>query len=104
MPELGAKYECHSCGALFYDLGRSVPTCPKCGADPRDAKKPEMATESFHAKRKRRDEPARGAVEEEESAPAGGEVEVSDEELVHPEAVDGEHAEVEEEEDLDDEA
>ena len=37
MPELGKKYTCYSCHTKFYDLGKPVPTCPKCGADQRDA-------------------------------------------------------------------
>lgn len=34
--DLGTKHECHECGAKYYDLHRPVPTCPKCGADPRE--------------------------------------------------------------------
>lgn len=37
MPELGRKYNCYSCHTKFYDLGKPVPVCPKCGADQRDA-------------------------------------------------------------------
>ncbi|HEX2835080.1 MAG TPA: FYDLN acid domain-containing protein [Thermoanaerobaculia bacterium] len=37
MPELGRKYTCYSCHTKFYDLGKPVPLCPKCGADQRDA-------------------------------------------------------------------
>src|SRR2546423_2953365 len=37
MPELGKKYNCYSCHTKFYDLGKAVPLCPKCGADQRDA-------------------------------------------------------------------
>lgn len=37
MPELGKKYTCYSCHTKFYDLGKAVPICPKCGADQRDA-------------------------------------------------------------------
>ena len=35
-PGLGGKWECFSCGAKFYDLGKPEPICPKCGADQRD--------------------------------------------------------------------
>jgi len=35
--DLGAKYVCYKCGTKFYDLKKPVPTCPKCGADQRDA-------------------------------------------------------------------
>jgi hypothetical protein len=37
MPELGKKYTCYSCHTKFYDLGKPMPLCPKCGADQRDA-------------------------------------------------------------------
>src|ERR1051326_1866415 len=37
MPELGKKYTCYSCHTKFYDLGKPIPKCPKCGADQRDA-------------------------------------------------------------------
>jgi hypothetical protein len=37
MPELGKKYTCYSCHTKFYDLGKPVPLCPKCGSDQRDA-------------------------------------------------------------------
>jgi uncharacterized protein (TIGR02300 family) len=31
-PEWGTKRVCQSCGARFYDFGRSPITCPACGA------------------------------------------------------------------------
>lgn len=31
--KLGAKHDCHECGAKFYDLGKSPVVCPKCGTD-----------------------------------------------------------------------
>jgi hypothetical protein len=37
MPNLGTKYVCFSCQTKFYDLGREVAVCPKCGADQKDA-------------------------------------------------------------------
>ena len=37
MPDLGKKYTCYSCHTKFYDLGKPVPLCPKCGSDQRDA-------------------------------------------------------------------
>lgn len=37
MPDLGKKYTCYSCHTKFYDLGKPIPVCPKCGADQRDA-------------------------------------------------------------------
>ena len=102
MPELGNKYECFSCGAKFYDLGKPEPVCPKCGANQKDARKQEAASEQA-AKRRRREEVVRAPVEEEEDLmPPAGDVDLSDEELVTPEGVDGEHEETEDD-DLDDE-
>ena len=64
MPELGRKYTCYSCHTKFYDLGKPVPLCPKCGSDQRDADEAPVYT----APRGRRvvEEP----VEEEELTPA----------------------------------
>ena len=63
MPDLGRKYTCYSCHTKFYDLGKPVPLCPKCGADQRDADEAPVYT----APRSRRvvEEP----VEEEDLAP-----------------------------------
>ena len=44
MPSLGKKYSCYSCHTKFYDLGKPVPTCPKCGADQRDAEDTPVVT------------------------------------------------------------
>ena len=44
MPELGKKYTCYSCHTKFYDLGKPVPLCPKCGADQRDAEDAPVVT------------------------------------------------------------
>jgi hypothetical protein len=46
MPELGKKYNCYSCHTKFYDLGKPVPLCPKCGADQRDAEEAPVTTSS----------------------------------------------------------
>lgn len=35
--DLGNKYTCFQCGSKFYDLKKTVPVCPKCGADQREA-------------------------------------------------------------------
>ncbi len=51
MPELGKKYTCYSCHTKFYDLGKPVPLCPKCGADQRDAE--EKPAVSSHRGRSR---------------------------------------------------
>ena len=75
MPELGRKYTCYSCHTKFYDLGKPVPLCPKCGADQRDADDAPVYT------------PARGRrvveepVEEEEFTPAAAEPAEEEEEF-----------------------
>lgn len=80
MPDLGKKYTCYSCHTKFYDLGKPVPLCPKCGADQRDAEETPVVT----SHRGRRvveepvDEPEFGAEGE---AAGGGESE-EDEDLV----------------------
>ena len=35
--DLGTKHACYKCGTKFYDLGKPVPACPKCGADQRES-------------------------------------------------------------------
>jgi uncharacterized protein (TIGR02300 family) len=42
--DLGTKYTCFKCGTKFYDLKKPAPTCPKCGADQREAPIPKVAT------------------------------------------------------------
>src|SRR5204863_4944762 len=37
-------YNCYSCHTKFYDLGKPVPLCPKCGADQRDADEAPVVT------------------------------------------------------------
>lgn len=54
MPDLGRKYTCYSCHTKFYDLGKPIPLCPKCGADQRDADDAPVVTPS----RSRRSVPA----------------------------------------------
>ncbi|HEX7155512.1 MAG TPA: FYDLN acid domain-containing protein [Thermoanaerobaculia bacterium] len=93
MPELGKKYTCYSCHTKFYDLGKPVPTCPKCGADQRDAEEAPLYTPT----RGRRvvEEP----VEDEEFTPQSEAATESDEEGEFvPEADREEEAEEEEEE------
>ena len=46
MPELGRKFNCYSCHTKFYDLGKAIPLCPKCGADQRDADEAPLITPS----------------------------------------------------------
>jgi uncharacterized protein (TIGR02300 family) len=35
--DLGTKHLCFKCGTKFYDLRKSEPICPKCGADQRQS-------------------------------------------------------------------
>lgn len=98
--DLGNKYECFSCGAKFYDMGRPDPICPKCGANQKDARKQEPASDSLHAKRKRREEVVRVPDEDEELAtPAAADDDFPEEEIERPEGVEEEEVE----EDFDDE-
>jgi hypothetical protein len=96
MPELGRKYTCYSCHTKFYDLGKPVPLCPKCGADQHDADEAPVYT----APRRGRvsvEEP----VEEEELSPtpAADAVEGDDEEGFVTPADDREEEAEDEEED-----
>ena len=74
MADLGRKYTCYSCHTKFYDLGKPVPLCPKCGADQRDAEEAPVYTPT----RSRRvvEEPAE---EEESFTPAATETAEGDE-------------------------
>lgn len=38
MSKYGLKYSCSVCGCKFYDLNRTNPLCPKCGAAPKKNK------------------------------------------------------------------
>ena len=103
MPELGRKYTCYSCHTKFYDLGKPVPLCPKCGADQRDAEEAPATT----SHRGRAPAPRPVVVEEPiedevagegEAAPvAAGEAD-EEEELVTPEREEGHEEEEDEEE------
>lgn len=39
--KLGNKYECYNCEVKFYDLGKTKPICPQCGADQKAAEEGE---------------------------------------------------------------
>jgi len=69
MPDLGRKYTCYSCHTKFYDLGKPVPLCPKCGADQRDAEEAPVYTPSRSRAARVVEEPP----EEEELTPAAAE-------------------------------
>jgi uncharacterized protein (TIGR02300 family) len=103
MPELklGAKFECFSCGTKFYDLGKSEPICPKCGANQKDSVNAEAPTPAT-TKRKRKTEVVKPVEPAVDDAEATDETPIADEEIETPEA--GETDDEEEEvEDLDDE-
>ncbi|HEX7831746.1 MAG TPA: FYDLN acid domain-containing protein [Thermoanaerobaculia bacterium] len=69
MPELGRKYTCYSCHTKFYDLGKPVPLCPKCGADQRDADEAPVYTAPRRGRAVVED-----PVEDDDLAPAAGPV------------------------------
>jgi uncharacterized protein (TIGR02300 family) len=102
MPEikLGNKFDCFSCGTKFYDLGKSEPICPKCGANQKDAHQGDSTAASQATRRKRKAEVAK-VVEIDEEEPIA---DIGDEEMVGP-VVDLEDddldAEEEEEDDFD---
>lgn len=103
MPELGRKYTCYSCHTKFYDLGKPVPVCPKCGADQRDAEEAPVTT-SHRGRASARvvEEPPEEefpaeAPEGEAAAPTPADSEEEDD-LVTPEREEPEEEEEEEEE------
>jgi len=96
MPELGKKYTCYSCHTKFYDLGKPIPKCPKCGADQRDAEEAPVVTTS----RSRRvvEEPVEEPEFSEAESPGTGGGEEEDEEIVPADDREEEAEEEEEEE------
>lgn len=60
--KLGTKFECFRCGTKFYDLGKSDPRCPKCGADQREATGADQAATTQAARRKRKAEVVRAPI------------------------------------------
>ncbi|HEX3126723.1 MAG TPA: FYDLN acid domain-containing protein [Thermoanaerobaculia bacterium] len=100
MPEikLGTKYDCFSCGTKFYDLGKSEPVCPKCGANQKDASQSDSAAASQSSRRKRKAEVAK-AVDLEDEEPIA---DIADDEIVSPVGVLDDEELVDEEEDEDD--
>lgn len=80
MPNLGTKYVCFSCQTKFYDLGREVALCPKCGADQKDAD----SSPAPVAKSRRVVEPVDDEVEIEET-PDRDDADDADDDVVLPE-------------------
>lgn len=98
MPDLGTKHECYSCGARFYDFGKSEAVCPKCGANQKNAKKVDLAGESAGVKRKRREEVHRAVDETPEDVPrAVADADFHDDEIETPEGVEEVELEVDDE-------
>lgn len=98
MPNLGTKYECFSCGALFYDLGKPEAICPKCNANQKDAKRSEAQGESAAVKRKRREEVAARVIDVPDDEPAVvADEEFHDDEIETPEGVEEEEVHLEDE-------
>ena len=100
MSTLGMKYECFSCGARFYDLGKPEAICPKCGANQKDASTGEAAQVGQPSRRKRKAEVAK-AVDIDEEQPIA---DIGDDEMVGPDLDDEDIGEDEEDDFDDDEA
>lgn len=102
MPEikLGNKFDCYSCGTKFYDLGKSEPVCPKCGANQKDASTGESALTGQSSRRKRKaDVPKVVDIDEDEPI-----ADIVDDEMVGPDLEEDDIGDEEEEEDFEDEA
>jgi uncharacterized protein (TIGR02300 family) len=101
MPELklGTKHNCYSCGTKFYDLGKSEPICPKCGANQKDAAQSESPALSAASRRRRKSESKPIDVDDVEA------IDTDLDEDVVPEGIEGADLDDddEEEEDFDDE-
>ena len=68
--DLGSKYVCYKCGTKFYDLKKPVPTCPKCGADQREAPVAKPAGRGARAAPAKEPEVEAPAAEDEEAEEA----------------------------------
>jgi uncharacterized protein (TIGR02300 family) len=96
---LGRKWVCFSCQAKFYDLKKADPTCPRCGADPRQAPVEEPPKRARKSKKSPPD-PAPATAKVVTLAPEPvADAEAGDEELDEPIGVDDDEIE---ELDLDD--
>jgi uncharacterized protein (TIGR02300 family) len=65
---LGSKFECYNCGTRFYDLGKSEPICPKCGANQKDSNRGDGAAAAPAARKKRKVEAPKPIEVEDEVA------------------------------------
>lgn len=102
MPEikLGNKFDCFSCGTKFYDLGKSEPICPKCGANQKDAGQSDAAAAGQSSRRKRKADIPKAVDLDDEDAPMD---DIGDEEMVGPVGMDDDADLDDEDEDFDDE-
>jgi len=99
MADLGRKYTCYSCHTKFYDLGKPIPVCPKCGADQRDAEEaPATTSHRGRAPRVVEEPPEEEFPAEPEGPGPVAETEEEEEDLVTPEREDQPAEEEEEEE------
>ena len=73
--DLGTKYNCFKCGTKFYDLKKPVPSCPKCGADQREA----PVVKPISARARAAAEKAREVPDDVELPAAGDDEETDDE-------------------------
>lgn len=101
MPEikLGNKFDCYSCGTKFYDLGKSEPICPKCGANQKDANQGDNAQASQASRRKRKTDVPKAVDLDDDDAPMD---DLGDEEMVGPVGLEDADLDDEEEDEDDD--
>ncbi len=101
MPELklGTKHDCYSCGTKFYDLGKSEPICPKCGANQKDVSASDAPSSGQSSRRRRKAEIVPKAIDVEDDEPIAD----LDEEIVPEAELGAALDDEEEEEDFDDE-
>ncbi len=95
LPGIGSKRVCVSCATRFYDLARTPPVCPKCGAEqPPDVPRPPPIRRSPATRHRMMKGPAPAAREADEDAapvldPDDEEVEVDeDAEVIEDEVED----------------
>jgi uncharacterized protein (TIGR02300 family) len=82
--EWGLKRICQSCGARFYDLGKSPIACPKCGT--------EFDPEAILKSRRGKAQPVAERAPVPAPVPEAEEVEAADEEVVAEEGEEEEEA------------
>lgn len=106
--KLGNKYECFNCGVKFYDLSKGSATCPKCGADQKDAEEESpLVTQSVKRRRKEEllpdDAEAKEAEKVEKVEEVEEDIDIDEDDLDEELLIEAEAIEEEEEDDGDDE-